>query len=153
VQLVQEKCESLRPGITSPGADCWQLGIMDGGWPLPALRARYTSEPARTTEQRRLTGGMGLMIGQIGIECPPSLCRAKNNIRLLGTIPIWRGLLLDAHFYAATFLGLSLTPAFARRLLRRPAGHCPLCNYDLAGLPPGAPCPECAAKPPAPPHH
>src|SRR3982750_2935308 len=25
------------------------------------------------------------------------------------------------------------------------SGACPSCNYDLSGLPPGAPCPECAA--------
>jgi hypothetical protein len=25
---------------------------------------------------------------------------------------------------------------------------CPSCNYDLSGLPPGSPCPECAAAPP-----
>jgi hypothetical protein len=27
----------------------------------------------------------------------------------------------------------------------RRAGACPCCNYDLSGLPPGSPCPECAA--------
>jgi uncharacterized membrane protein AbrB (regulator of aidB expression) len=37
------------------------------------------------------------------------------------------------------------------RLTRRelPPNPCPSCNYDLSGLPPGAPCPECAAAPPA----
>lgn len=30
---------------------------------------------------------------------------------------------------------------------RRTIGRCLFCNYDLCGLPPGSPCPECAAKP------
>jgi hypothetical protein len=32
-------------------------------------------------------------------------------------------------------------------------GRCPSCNYDLSGLPPGSPCPECAAAAPSPPDH
>jgi hypothetical protein len=31
---------------------------------------------------------------------------------------------------------------------RHRPGHCPSCRYDLSGLPPGSPCPECAAAPP-----
>jgi hypothetical protein len=30
---------------------------------------------------------------------------------------------------------------------RAPRTGCHTCNYDLSGLPPGSPCPECAAKP------
>jgi hypothetical protein len=29
-----------------------------------------------------------------------------------------------------------------------PRGACPSCTYDLSGLPPGSPCPECAAASP-----
>jgi hypothetical protein len=152
VHLVQETTAPLRPGVPTAGADCWQLGVMDAGWPLPALRASYSSEPPRTVEQMRRAGGMGILMTQTGIECPPSLCRAENNIRLLGTIPIWRGLLLDAHFFAATFLALGAVPALTRRVLRRAPGQCASCRYDLSGLPPGSPCPECAALP-SPPHH
>jgi hypothetical protein len=41
----------------------------------------------------------------------------------------------------------------SRGAARVKAGACPSCRYDLSGLPPGSPCPECAAEPPAPPHH
>jgi hypothetical protein len=39
-----------------------------------------------------------------------------------------------------------------REALKGPR-RCAVCRYDLSGLPPGSPCPECAAKAPDPPHH
>ena len=52
----------------------------------------------------------------------------------------WPGVLLLA---VSLFAWLS----YARP--RGTAGTCPSCRYDLSGLPPGSPCPECAAKPPS----
>jgi hypothetical protein len=41
----------------------------------------------------------------------------------------------------AAVSGLALR---SHRRLERAARPCPSCNYDLSGLPPGSPCPECA---------
>ena len=51
------------------------------------------------------------------------------------SIPFW--LLIGA------FSGLAL---LLRRQPRRERGLCPKCDYDLAGLPPGTPCPECGRE-------
>jgi hypothetical protein len=56
------------------------------------------------------------------------------------TFPLWCAGLLAAAASASAFWS-------GRR--RRGAGGsqpCSSCNYDLSGLPPGSPCPECAAK-------
>jgi hypothetical protein len=54
-------------------------------------------------------------------------------------LPLWWPLLLTA---TLTIL------AWYRHLNRPPAaGHCARCRYDLSGLQPGSPCPECAARP------
>ena len=53
-------------------------------------------------------------------------------------IPLWTAPLAA--------LGVALSELRARR--RALPGQCPRCHYDLSGLPPGSPCPECAAVSP-----
>lgn len=43
--------------------------------------------------------------------------------------------------------GLLLTRLDRRAARRNRTNRCVKCNYDLTGLPAGAPCPECAARP------
>lgn len=59
-----------------------------------------------------------------------------NKIWEVG-VPLWQPLLVLLPIVALAW-HLDLTA-----LRRARAGHCPKCNYDLSGLPPGTPCPEC----------
>lgn len=43
--------------------------------------------------------------------------------------------------------GIGLTLQHHARLRRPLRGRCYACNYDLSGLPVGAPCPECGEPP------
>ncbi len=61
----------------------------------------------------------------------------------LPTLPLWPGLIADTAFYGAAWLGLFLLLGPARRAQRRRRGLCVRCRYDLRGLAPGSPCPEC----------
>jgi hypothetical protein len=70
-----------------------------------------------------------------------------NQRRPLPWTPLLPGFALDTAFYAGIALTLWSAPTLIRRHLRRARGHCPACNYKLSGLPPGAPCPECAHQP------
>lgn len=54
-------------------------------------------------------------------------------------IPLWCPAMISLAVFAFVW---RLDGRGARRIRR---GHCPTCNYNLSGLPPGAPCPECGA--------
>ncbi len=62
--------------------------------------------------------------------------------------PLWGGFAANTavNLGAVALLWYGLTSL--RRLRRRRAGRCPACGYFLAGLAPGAPCPECGAPRP-----
>ncbi len=117
------------------------------GWPMLALWCSYELErPAPGTLIARAQGAISLP-GKIrskgswyGGGYPPSL-----PLR-----PRWSGLLLNSLFYSA-FVALPVfgIPA-ARRSLRRRAGRCQQCGYDLRATQPARPCPECGSSPPIP---
>lgn len=62
---------------------------------------------------------------------PPAAARGGAGTLLYSTVPL-------VAFVAIKWL---------RYLMRRREGRCPYSNYDRAGLPAGAACPECGAAP------
>lgn len=63
-----------------------------------------------------------------------------SDVRTTVRIPLWCAALPFAAFAIAT------ERAHRLRLRREQAGNCPRCRYNRAGLPRGAPCPECGTN-------
>ncbi len=61
----------------------------------------------------------------------------------IGILPL--GFTLNTLFYAAAWFICLFGISSSRRILRARRGLCTRCAYDLKGLPPGSPCPECGA--------
>jgi hypothetical protein len=107
------------------------------GWPLPALWYRVNGTIGGKTATA--TG----IDGAILLSPASTLSIRGGRFRALPLYPVWHGLVLNTLLFAG-LLWLTLTglPS-ARRALRIRRGRCPKCAYDLRGLAPGSPCPEC----------
>jgi hypothetical protein len=120
-------------------------GVDARGFPFAALWCSYAwnqvTEPDMWYWQ---TGGIQLGDGLMPSEEADWYPRAS-----LPCLPIWPGLIADVTFYSAAWWGLFATPPAVIRCARRRRGSCTGCNYDLRGMPPGSPCPECGSIVPA----
>ncbi len=106
------------------------------GWPL--LSGWYGLS--------NLYPGPVLLEGGIPIYGIPSSPPTRAwTIRALPLHPIWRGIIVNSLFYAAFWTSLFVGIGAIRRALRRRAGRCTRCAYDLSGLRSGTLCPECGA--------
>jgi hypothetical protein len=66
----------------------------------------------------------------------------------LNGIPFGKTWFVEFPLWFPPAVAMALTLCAARSQRRGGAGHlCPACGYDLSGLPPGSPCPECATIP------
>ncbi|NUQ53902.1 MAG: hypothetical protein HUU19_14545 [Phycisphaerales bacterium] len=77
----------------------------------------------------------------IGIQCGSSVFERWLPIYIL---PL--GFTLNTLFYAAAWFTYLFGIRSIRRNLRTRRGLCTGCAYDLKGLPPGSPCPECGRR-------
>ncbi len=127
-----------------PGASVEQRrDLIACGWPLSAVSCAATRTISATTIA---VPARPTVIA--GWRLPPKLAPYFPNstlygIALLPTRLLWRGLAADTLVYGAAWASLLAAPRAIRRAVRRRCGRCPRCGYDLTGLQPGAPCPEC----------
>lgn len=119
-------------------------GVRAHGWPLPALWHR-TVYDGRSGPWGYADRG-AVLIGALHARA----YEWQMGPLYLPYLPLWRNLLADTALYGAAWALLLLAWAGVRTATRRRRGLCPVCAYDLSGLPPASPCPECGrARPTA----
>jgi hypothetical protein len=140
------------------------------GWPLVCLAAverddryawTYWSIPggARAYEYdvpspRPVPNTRGTKLGSIMAKrSPGQMTLSSVHARVIPLRPLPLRLAFNVGFWYVTYAAVASVGTGLRGLARRARGRCATCNYGLSGLPPGSPCPECAARPPAPPNH
>jgi hypothetical protein len=120
--------------------DEWPVqGIDARGWPCNALWCAYAWDGVTEPSMFWILTLGGIDIGDL----MPSEEADWNPRANLPCLPIWTGLVADGAFYGLVWWVLLAAPGCVRRWRRRGAMLCEGCAYSLAGLPAGAPCPEC----------
>ncbi|HYD01782.1 MAG TPA: hypothetical protein VEB22_11200 [Phycisphaerales bacterium] len=120
----------------------WATAIEERGWPLRAFTCRISAP---------MGGGAGPGAGVYTVDGghwldgrdPSKAASAIQELRVLPTTPLWPGLIANTAIFGAAFYLLAGVPGALLRM-RRVAGCCPRCRYDLRPI--GgekAGCPEC----------
>jgi hypothetical protein len=78
-----------------------------------------------------------------GIESPFANKTFWSSRQYLALLPIWLGFAVNTLVYALPVYGVTWSIAILRSRLRRRAGRCPRCEYDIRGI--ASPCPECGS--------
>lgn len=74
----------------------------------------------------------------------------RGNMYAVPLEPAWPAFAADTAIYTVLWVAALAGFAELRRRRRRALGKCPNCLYNLRGLPPGSPCPECGTARAAP---
>jgi hypothetical protein len=117
----------------------WILVTSDTGLPWPALRSYLEQNPRETFTKR--TG----LHNPASSWDPTKASWVGEPVRDLPRQPLWPCFVFDTLFYAAIAWSIWQIPIILLSRRRAAANHCPRCAYDLRGLAPSTPCPECGA--------
>jgi hypothetical protein len=131
----------MAEGNAGPRDVGWVQGV-ETGWPLRAMAGEVLHESSSPQFKARSSGVMRRLA-------------SGEPTRWYPLRPLPLRFAADAAFFGALLWLVRITPRTIRAGLRRltaRSARCVHCNYDVSGLPPGSPCPECAAAPPAPPN-
>ncbi|MFM9994743.1 MAG: hypothetical protein ACKVU4_02955 [Phycisphaerales bacterium] len=135
--FVLEWARWMPPVSGGPDDQIVTWGARAAGWPMLCLRSVSC---ARSTDAA-LTWSWSLQIRPASAYTGLLLRDpATGSVPLL---PDPLGFTVNTGVYAAAWFTLLCGFSAARHLLRGQPGGCPACGYDLTGLPPSTPCPEC----------
>lgn len=119
---------------------CWGVAEDRRGWPWAALSCSFFG----TTDPR--SPWVYIVRDGVRRDGPVGTRESLAEVKALPTRPIWSGVVLNTGLGAAAWwVVLSLGSwgvGRVRGALRKPAGCCPECGYDLRGDLGGG-CPEC----------
>lgn len=132
--------DAIRPSMCAPldsgSMPC--VSVDARGWPCRALCSSVTRMAGSSGPTTKIDGGIS-----VESHNNAGLVANRGYGVLLPYRPIWSGLVINTlTFGVPAWLLLSAIP-LTRRHLRRRRNHCLKCNYNLQGLAPNMPCPEC----------
>ena len=117
------------------------------GWPWRAFVVRYHER--RQPGVQLVCAGDPVLWLPSATDSPAAIGQftPRARSRFLPLIPSARGLTADTTCFALALWLARRAPGAVRRHSRLRRGLCPACAYNLSGLAPTSPCPECGAEP------